>query len=397
MPAISGRPDGRLSKYIYAEGAGGVCRDMRYSANNTTLKQYDDADFKVKNGEYRGFEKLKFTRVVDSLALSSSSNTNGVFMTDTSKFSIGDIVSLVNDSGGVILIKEATVIAIATNVSITLDAYYNRVSGTTYKVVHTALSVCSVGGKFLQTDISVNPAQVSSINALKSGWRGSWVPLLPASGGIAVPATRKILAAGALIISNDTGASWPTIATTSGYTATNNLTATYAISEIRICQYTAFSDQLQIANNEAVYGNKPVSVNVGNDHRQEYGSIFRESLGVICKNNAGVSYGENSVTFMLSDNTNKLITGCEHIPIKLGSPANSSGAVKSIDSNVSVNNQAFKQYSATELKWNGTSWGDDSKVTIVDGKTTKTDLNGSTVRVATYKTRESIGWIKNKV
>jgi len=62
-----------------------------------------------------------------------------------------------------------------------------------------------------------------------------------------------------------------------------------------------------------------------------------------------------------------------------------------------INQQAVPHYAYTELKHNGTNWGDDGKVAIVDNQSTKTDLNGNTVLVGTAKLKEPIGWIKNKV
>lgn len=42
--------------------------------------------------------------------------------------------------------------------------------------------------------------------------------------------------------------------------------------------------------------------------------------------------------------------------------------------------------------WNGSGWGDDSSVPIIDGEGTKTDLNGATVKVVTHSTLFPLGW-----
>ena len=63
MAAISGRPDGRLAKYIYASGQGGVI-DYRWSSLIDMGRPEEAAkiEAKVENGTYRGEEKLVCVR-----------------------------------------------------------------------------------------------------------------------------------------------------------------------------------------------------------------------------------------------------------------------------------------------------------------------------------------------
>lgn len=63
----SGRPDDRLFDGIYPDGQGGVCRDMRYSAFGIDAVDYVEADQRVKNGTYRGFEKAKLATALSSV------------------------------------------------------------------------------------------------------------------------------------------------------------------------------------------------------------------------------------------------------------------------------------------------------------------------------------------
>jgi hypothetical protein len=87
-----------------------------------------------------------------------------------------------------------------------------------------------------------------------------------------------------------------------------------------------------------------------------------------------------------------------HGAIIMGAPSSVSNiAFKVLNYNANINNQAFPHYAYTELRYNGSNWGDDGKVTIVDNQSTKTDLNGNSVMVGTAKLKEPIGWIKNKV
>ena len=125
-------------------------------------------------------------------------------------------------------------------------------------------------------------------------------------------------------------------------------------------------------------------------------------LGLIPKNNTNVTYGDKAltqVTIIVGNGLLPVTDGytVEHQAISLGIPVNSSPAFKALNYNVNLNQQANIQYAYTELKHNGTNWGDDGKVTIVDNQSTKTDLDGNTVLVGTAKLKEPIGWIKNKV
>ncbi|TVU79852.1 hypothetical protein FQP85_21910, partial [Pseudoalteromonas neustonica] len=89
---ISGRPDGRFYDAIYASGAGGVCRDMRYSAWGLKTEDFAAADLAIKSGEYRGRERITFTKIMNN---TDSANAQGSGVSPaggTAGFSLGDVV-----------------------------------------------------------------------------------------------------------------------------------------------------------------------------------------------------------------------------------------------------------------------------------------------------------------
>lgn len=414
----SGRPDGRYYDAIYADGAGGVCRDMRYSANGLTPVDFYNADLRVEAGEYRGFEKVLTSNIIKfNLYGSSGSITYASFAQAAGHNLLGESGGLVFHNGYAYKLSKhgndlwvrlnrfiggtPTAGDYSADIDLAKPFVFIPAAETDLDQVllsppSASLETISVGGSFLQTDVAGDPNDIIQIAELENGWTGSWIGVIP-DGVTRIPLTRKRIDSGFLKYTNTSNLGGTWVVSDTAFDPVTNDTAPLAVGLVALAQYQAFAKQTESANNAPVYGEMPASISVGNDYRSEYGSVFRESLGVLDKNNSGISHGENSVTFILADNTYRLLSGVEHAGIKLGSPANSSGAVKSLGYNVNINQQGVKQYAATELKFDGTDWGDDGKVTIVDGESTKTDDNGNTVKVVTHKLKEPIGWIKNKV
>ncbi|MFG0454486.1 hypothetical protein [Shewanella mangrovisoli] len=328
----SGRPDGRFYDAIYADGKGGICRDMRYSAHGIDSADRAETDQRVKNSTYRGFEKTKLTTALSSV-----------------------------DSN------------------------------------------MSVGGNFLVTEVIATNAVINATAALSGGWSGFKNAQSP-TGSISVfELSRDAITAPTALRSTNNGSSWSVFTPT--YNAVNNsVTLTNEpAANIVILQYQAFATQTEIAANAAIYGLVPYNVFASSDYRPENGALLGESLiGKVLKNNSGVLVNNKSLSSCAIDGTGKLTSatnfdGVTHQALTLGSPVNNSPAFKAVSYLANINQQAVPHFAYTELKHNGTNWGDDGKVTIVDNQATKTDLNGNTVLVGTAKLKEPIGWIKNKV
>lgn len=416
---VTGRPDGRLSKYIYASGQGGVCRDMRYSANHTTLEKFAEADLKVKNGTYRGFEKLKFTptripvkNVVDKgsyyqVTLGSDDKYIEGILNAVSLKTVfnpcsesiirrtGLKIQVYGDSfasGNSLVINCAKTTDIIVGDDIFLPTMYEEID-------------FSVGGTFLQTDVIGAPSSILLTDALKNGWYGSWVPDLPAGGGKPHYGTRKNInvTGSPLLTSNNNGATWDSFPTgTQAASALNGTTGSYATTEIRICQYQAFAKQTEPTVNSVVYGGArgAGSVDTMSQFNVTRSVLLGESLLGLIGKNQGNPYGGNSTLLSRVLFDSKFVSGAyapTHEKIILGEPTNNSKAFKTLNYNTETNQQAGINYAATELKHDGTDWGDDSQIHIVDNENTLTDLNGNTVKVVTHKLKEPIGWIKNTI
>lgn len=422
MPAISGRPDGRLSKYIYADGQGGVCRDMRYSANGVDTVNFAEADQRVKNGTYRGFEKRVFTRVYTLPIVTVGSYIGGYNITSN----IGDFRGIVdkrysmfynatrNVVGYIALVEEQylylSLSPICRNLpniadtdsGMTIEPYVGTQVGDTVYLIAGVESNSSIGGSFLQTDVIGNPANILATPALANGWQGSWGGIAEA-GGVNKVGTRKNINGGELTYSVDNGVSWGKGTFTPN--SENNVTSTYSDSDIRICQYQAFATQTENAVNRGVYGTFSGIGNVfivSNHYKAAGGLLAESAAGLVLKSNFGVTRNFKTILTNALGGDNEPQSagghdGITHTPLTIGAPTNNSHAFKALNYDVNINQQAFIQYAYTELKHNGTNWGDDGTVTIVDNQSTKTDLNGNTVLVGTAKLKEPIGWIKQKI
>lgn len=266
----------------------------------------------------------------------------------------------------------------------------------------TELNV-SVGGSFLVTEVIGATVAIAATAALSDGWIGYKNGQDP-NGTISTFAlSRDALSIPTAIRTTDNGISW-TPFTPAFNAANNSVTLTNEpAANIVILQYQAFATKTEIAANAAIYGLVPYNVFASSDYRPENGALLSESLiGKVLKNNSGVSVNNKSLSSCAIDGTGKLTSatnfdGVTHQALTLGAPANNSPAFKAVSYLANINQQAVPHFAYTELKHNGTNWGDDGKVTIVDNQSTKTDLNGNTVLVGTAKLKEPIGWIKNKV
>lgn len=416
----SGRPDDRHYDAIYADGDGGVCRDMRYSAYGKTIEDYAEADQRVKNREYRGFEKPSFSKFHQNAFIGyfNVENSNHAFITNGPNGSGGGVDFYGSTWGlmaGLIAYQPATgLIAYGTlsdtngairvsRISTNKGVPYSHIQGTLgsstslpwYFVDSRDLNY-SIGGSFLQTDVIGNPAGILAITALTNGWVGSWIKAPSIVEGVIV-ARKSIQSTCNITYTSNNGATWSNIPTYPLHFETNKTDGINPIDTV-VCQYLSFARQTEPVVNATVYGEDS---GIGKVFQNSwYGlSTFQETL--IGKVATGVFGGDSLlVTKYNLDGESKLHTDPSatprHLAIDLPAPVNNSVGIKALNYNVNINQQAFTYYAYTELKHNGTSWGDDGKITIVNNQVTKTDLNGNTVLVGTAKLKEPIGWVKNK-
>lgn len=403
---ISQRPDRRFYDAIYADGQGGVCRDMRYSANGVTPVDFDEADLRVKNGTYRGFEEIVKTQVKVT-PVQTVTPSSGLVVSDPQAYEVGDSIHIVNPANEIVL--SGKVVSVNSNTGfIGTNATYNR-EAVAYHVVITRKTSISVGGSFMSLDIAGRPSSIIQTNDLKDGWYGHFITAIPDGTNKEFSLARKSLSYVDAIYTLNNGSTWIETYNPPINEITNSFFNVMASNTVLVTYYQAFAKQTEFADNAPVYGGV---VGVGKVRASSYngtigGCLLGESLtGNINKSANFSTVGPDSYIheiqgLAMNVQAGKLIgvnnINSVHSALSIAAPQNNSPAYKALDYNVNINQQGFKQYAATELKHDSTDWGDDSKVTIVNGESTKTDLNGNTVKVVTHKMKEPIGWIKNKV
>jgi hypothetical protein len=412
------RPDGRFYDAIYADGQGGVCRDMRYSANGVDLVDFAEVDRKVKNGTYRGFERLAFSKAGFTVKLTPTfSGGRTLIYIDNSLDFFGGTPSSSAVGAFILNATGRYLVEIYSSNATGNYVYINSVHGnvTTQFLVNSQVllerpSVTSVGGSFLQTDVIGDHANILATPQLTNGWQGSWIPSIPDGVKDEFSLTRKYVGSGSDIIrtyTTNNGSSWVSGGIVLTDPIKNQSTFTnMPVSQVALYQYKASSNQTEPTVNAVVYGGKSGVGSVweyAGFYPQAWGNGLVESLlGKIgISADTSLFAGDLPLVYSLLRLTGEQDTSSNrlalHSPVNLAAPTNNSPAVKVLNYNVNINQQAIPHYAYTELKHNGTNWGDDGKVTIVDNKSTKTDLNGNTVLVGTAKLKEPIGWIKNKV
>ncbi|MFB2668945.1 hypothetical protein ACE02U_09160 [Shewanella xiamenensis] len=407
----SGRPEtgGRYYDVIYADGFGGVCRDMRYHANGVDAADFAEAYSNIKSARYRGFEKVLRTSVIDDQI---PSKPNMFLMNGKDSWTYFNVSASWQNiplSKGYVLYSDNSFYEVTlysdTSLNIVWTNYGNLNSELSSKnllfVILKSQEKFEIGGKFCQTDVISSPDKVLSNQNLSKGWIGDFINEPNVTSPVKLN-RKNLLQNCRITYYRDFDGVWAMIPEFQ-FNQQSNTTGNITKGDIVVTQYQAFAKQTENYQNYNVSENYNGVGKVSSfgGYLPEYGCILLESLiGKIPTGFANMVYlsSVKNIGF-LSDG--KLYSDGDypitHDSLQISSANINSTLLKVLNYNVLINNQAFVQFAYTELKYNGTSWGDDGKVTIVDNQSTKTDLNGNTVLVGTAKLKEPIGWIKNKV
>ncbi len=456
----SGRLDKRYHDVIYADGFGGVCRDMRYSAYEVEERDFAEADLRVKNGSYRGFEKAVFTKVLTTVVDSATAKDYGRIPVSASEViriltelglpNSGTTIEFFSQNMGVYLYNPSTGYTINARSLATLAAnnscfgtYLDKddvsvlsdrdeklfksningsrlrsssggkssattqffaTTGDTIYVIATQQVDISVGGSYSCVDVFANPSIILASPDFANGWLGGWAGI--PSGDVEF--TRKNVGS-TPIQTYFTGSNW-LVGDMPNFNAVVDGTSGWvsASSYIYMFGYQAFSEQTEAIPLPTVYKGILGIGKVwqyGGNYIIGWGVTFAESLlKKVCKSSitSRISSHLSIIDKVLRntgalDNTSGAARKSYHAPISLPAPDNSSVGVKAADFNIVNNNQAFKAYCFTELVYSGSDWGDDSMVDAVPNESVKPNDNGNVVKVGTHKLKEPIGWIKGRM
>ncbi|EOA6617747.1 hypothetical protein ACH7WW_001400 [Vibrio vulnificus] len=369
----SGRGDGRFYDAIYASGQGGVI-DWRLPARDMSSKEEAAKIFqKVVNGSYRGLEKLKQSIVtVGANADSAVTEYQAIGTLAEYGHLVGKrVTKLCGVIGGVVWehsrFLNNTVYESGGLLYVRLNGQQQRAPSMHY-VLETETNL-SVSGDFTQAGVVGSPVEIMKVEALKNGWVGSWYGLSK-SGGVAVTASRKNTLTSPLIngvvVSSDQGSTWST-GSTQASNVLNIVTATYAVTEVRIVNHTAFAKQTKPSSNKLVLNGSEGLGDVWNsaDSRIDGGVLLAESMLEKVFTNSLWTASQNVIRLAsfklandrlsLSGNLNK------HDPLILSEPENNSPAVKALWHQASNNRQATLNFLWNELVFDA-AWRTPDKV-----------------------------------
>ncbi|MBB1434538.1 hypothetical protein H5201_09480 [Pseudoalteromonas sp. SG43-6] len=419
---FSGRPDARFYDAIYASGQGGVCRDMRYSAWGLKQEDFAEADLAIKSGEYRGQESAVITNVGQTSGYHTTTYLN-LGMTKPSWWTNNLNSSL--DFSSVCIFYNGSPMYFKIQGFSLLDSSSGSLEGYNIRIVPIApaighgipagenlnyvLSLAigpSLSSEFIHTDVQGSIPDILLCDDLKYGWVGSYLPDLPNGTKDEFALTRPYGGSGTDIIRTHTlnnGVTWTTGLTAIGNAAKNTVTVTnMPTNQVTVWQYKVNAKIVRNDLNSSVYGGVG-DVWATSFYAKTWGRDFAYSAtGKILTGSSG-SGGNINRNFKITDYSLRPITSVldfttgretKHAPIDLLGIDNDVG-FKALNYNAVENQQGFINYAYTELKHDGTDWGDDGKIHIVDGQATMLDENGNTVLVGTARCVEPLGWIKN--
>ncbi|ANS04632.1 hypothetical protein [uncultured Mediterranean phage] len=416
------RPDSRFHDVIYVSGEGGVCRDMRYSAGGVTLEDFAEQDTSIKRGTYRGTEFLAFTKPYD-LGFISPDSSSGSYPTlsytvdalynNIKELEDGDHYYVYNKSTGEIF--DSRTVNLFVTSSTRRHLYYPTAWGSNVDiaVVYTARTKTPVSHTFTLKEVLGHPTDLLNCNDLKEGWSGIWNPTIPSGQTTKVDWTRPILEdplSGDILLTDDLGVTWSSGTSSAWLESTvSNRTTSLLLNEGRIVMYDYKTKALVVkpSDNSNIYGGRLGVGEVFASSRSRDETARSLGFSLIKKvlksqNNSGDGTDQqylNIKKLQFGDGLDKLLGQSallsEHDPIQLAAPLNNSPAFKALNYNVVENQQAFINYAYTELKHNGTDWGDDGKIHIADNQTQILDENGYAVFVGMAQCVEPLGWMKN--
>ncbi|WP_199525375.1 hypothetical protein [Pseudoalteromonas sp. bablab_jr011] len=436
---FSGREDGKLCDAIYSSGQGGVCRDMRYKASGLNDVDFAEADLSIKDGTYRGREFLNITQFLTETVTVSAPATYSLANNNTTSFSTSASDNprntttfvfenkgathwiLVGDNNQAMVIKRVNFLSNYAAWPFSNNGAYLYGSGDITSEFNSKFPIdtklwigayypkdVEISHKYTQLDVIGAPLDILLCDDLKGGWSGGWISVIPDGTSKKFPLTRPLVEQLPLQSTTDAGVTW------TNYNAWTSLAYFDSIKDewshsfpsnaVYLINYTTNALSCKPSSNYKPLGGLKglggvyVTAFADGDGGHANSGFFCQGLiGKRTTTKTTAAYPSTSMLTSVSIGSGgslKLPLPI-HTSISLGSASAQAVGVKALNYNLSDNQQGFINYAYTELKHNGTDWGDDGKVHIADNQTTMLDENGNTVLVGTARCVEPLGWIKN--
>lgn len=392
---------GRDDQYEYYDAIyAGQVEDLRLNANKLDLNRLlEDSKRSDVAGTTRGKGKVTFTKVT-SLPIPSSSSLSGgsrqLIYNSVNYFNLADgqeetvIGSYLENSG--VLRKVLTIAYALTNTYITLDGTTNYTSVCNAVIGRTDI-LSAEYDSIPHVDLIGSPENIAL--TFPDGVIGEWIPVIPTGAVLEYPLNRKALTGSVSnTYTSDNGLTWGSLIANAN-TGTNSFNTALAANNVGIWQYESLSDFTEPSVNSKVIGQVGDVVGSSNSGVY-YGNRLHPSLtGGIGKGNSDYLIGDNKTTFykLFIDDKLETLFSPEHAPLyNYGSgTSNDSAAVKTLTTLTEKDGLIYAQYHFAELKHDGTDWGDDNTIPIVDNMSTKTDDNAVTVSIGCHTGKIPLG------
>lgn len=191
---------------------------------------------------------------------------------------------------------------------------------------------------------------------------------------------------------DDDGATWSH--TTVSVDVTTNTIGALDVGRVALLNYESLSEFTKAANNSKVVG-KAGDVFEGCSYKIECGNRLQSSLADIGKSSVDKYFGRLSLD-SYTIQADGLIEpnpaySPKHAAIDLAAPNNSSKGVKAEYSLTEIDGFLYGQFNGCSMSHDGTDWGDDGKVPIVNMEGAKTDDNGVTQKTFCHHTIFPLG------
>lgn len=436
----SGRLDKRFFDVIYLSGAGGIARDMRYSALPLDKPQIEKRLSSILSGEYRGVEDLtwSFIKTAPWLGAGSSpdsprqyavfnaSNTLAIYVDhDELALSHGDQITVIDKTLGRVFV--GTVNSQGTqgsgftscsgsptyeiiNGERTHVSFANNLYGTgnDVYVVVSQKSGIKVSGEYLNVDVLAEPEELLLANDFKNGWYGGYICPSTEGQNNEVQLNKPLVGVSdkPRLYSENQGVNWTLVSAAPNFVNSVMFSAVAAQGTgIEVYSYTTQAKLTQETIKSNIYARNygVEAIKLLINYLKDNGAILQYSLtGNIAKDDQFGTYGgvkDISLKSFSWGYGSQQFAGVQapiyHGDLALQNPSNNSRATKILPQVFVKDNQVFINFTFNELIHNGETWGDNGYLRTEANQNVDIDDNGDLFLSGHAQVIEPIGWIKN--
>lgn len=407
---IASGKTGRYDQYPYADAIyAGMVHDLRLSSHaQDTNKLLEDFIRKAVSGTSRGKGKVPFTNTYIANVNADSQGTDGTMI--YLQFPKGTLRASTDDTigGGKLIDGNGDV----------YECSYFRVDDPSADYVYlkqkhngSTLNLTGIkGAGFIYlspefdslpyVNIIGDPVRIAA--AFPDGCIGEWLPQIPPiDSTIGYSLTRDAAtSSGVITFTDNDGESWTSISQPIDKVRNVTKDTAGAANFVGLIHYESLSDPTEAANNSAVVGGvgdvaTSCAYGINRGGRLHYsltGNIGKDDNANSTKD---VHSGKVALTFKSITQIGTLQTAValspKHVAIDAGAPANDSPAVKALYTLTEKDGLLYGQFHGCSMSHDGTDWGDDGKIPIVNKEGTKTDDNGVTQKTFCHHTKFPLG------